>query len=264
MSITVSGMKNILVEGPLISCLCVTHLKPDMLRRTIRCFLYQSYQNRQLIVVYEDHDRPTVAFIDSIPPDRRIQFIKVESRNGKKSLGELRNISYAYAQGEFVCQWDDDDWYHQDRLYHQLSALSALQGSASILGRWIIWDNDHQKAYLSHERLWEGSILCRKSLIESTPYPHIEKGEDTAVIEWLDKGGHLSSIKNMPHLYVYVFHGENTWSREHFTKIFQASYEFDADDSLTISKIVNNDSPSAEDSKLLETISRKYRAASLV
>jgi len=50
---------------PLISCVCVTHNRPNMLERVIKCFEYQTYNNKQLVIVYEELDKLTKAYIDS-------------------------------------------------------------------------------------------------------------------------------------------------------------------------------------------------------
>lgn len=52
-----------------------------------------------------------------------------------------------------------------------------------------------------------------------------KKGEDTDVVEFLVRHNHLVCIEDMPFLYVYVYHGKNTWNFNHFSKIFRASQE---------------------------------------
>ena len=102
-------------EYPLISCICVTYRKPALLERAIRCFESQTYPNKELVILYEDHDEPTVTYITGHTFSPGIRCICTPG-NPKKTLGELRNIANNAAKGEFLCQWDDDDWYHPSRL----------------------------------------------------------------------------------------------------------------------------------------------------
>ena len=225
-------------KQPLISCLCVTHKKPKMLERVINCFYDQSYENKQLVIVYEEIDALTSEFIINQKFDERVKVICIDASLEKKPLGELRNISVREADGEYVCQWDDDDWYDPDRLTIQMQFIHESMKPACLLSRWIIFDSQSKKAYISSRRLWEGSILCRKDLMMEVPYPAIHRGEDTFVIDNLYKGDKLHIIDDMPELYVYISHGSNTWDQAHFDMFFQFSTELPAEYSSDIQEIL--------------------------
>ena len=211
-------------ELPLISCLCVTHEKPDILKRVIRCFNDQSYPNKQLVIVYEEADKPTHLFIERQTFGRDAKVVKIDAAT-KLTLGELRNISVKEADGSYVCQWDDDDWYDADRLTEQMKHIQLHGKSGCILSRWIVFDATTQKAYLPKRYTWEGSIMCKREVMLQNPYSPLIKGEDTSVIQFLFKRGALSIIDDMPHLYVYIYHGGNTWDYDHFLKILDTSQE---------------------------------------
>lgn len=226
------------MTSPLISCLCVTHDKPLMLQRVITCFRDQSYPSRQLVIVYEESDGLTADFLNSQTWEDNIKLVRVPDKPVKLSLGRLRNLSIEQADGDYVCQWDDDDWYDSDRLAIQMEYILKSQRPACILARWVVYDAVNQKAYLSNVRLWEGSILCRKDILQNKPYPEIPKGEDTEGIDYLSKNNLLTVIRDMPELYIYAYHGTNTWEQDHFTDIFAASTELSADDCAQIVDIM--------------------------
>ena len=224
---------------PLISCLCVTHKKPDMLQRVINCFYNQSYKNKQLVIVYEDFDTPTHEFVINSKFDDNVKIIMIDSSKGKIPLGELRNISIREADGEYITQWDDDDWFDPERLLSQMEILLAENKPACVLSRWIVFNSCTNKAYLSNRRLWEGSILCRKDIILQKPYPAIPKGEDSRVVEFLHQNGDLHLIEDMPHLYVYIYHGDNTWEAAHFNQIFDFSTELSESYSMDVLEVLS-------------------------
>lgn len=203
-------------QYPLITCLCVTHNRPRLLERAITCFENQTYVNKQLVVVYEEIDSKTNNYIALHPFESNVKLIKIPLDNPKLTLGELRNISVQEADGYFVCQWDDDDWYGCDRLEIQLKYLREEHKRASVLLRWILFDVNAKKSYLSFPNPWEGSILCEKSLLEEIPYPSLVRGEDTPVIRSMIEKEAMAFIENEPEVYVYHFHGENTWDDMHF------------------------------------------------
>ncbi len=209
----------------LISCLCVTHHKPQLLKRAIACFNSQSYKSKQLVIVYEETDILTCTYIQSHIFASNIKLVAISGDLPKLMLGELRNRSIKEADGEYVCQWDDDDWYSCDRLEIQMNYLQKNEKQASVLLRWIIFDSLTQKSYLSFAYPWEGSLLCRKELLEAYPYPALGKGEDSPVVKALIADEHVAFIPNEPEIYVYNFHGANTWDEQHFQGFINLSIE---------------------------------------
>ncbi|MNY59204.1 hypothetical protein D3C86_1956220 [compost metagenome] len=47
-------------------------------------------------------------------------------------------------------------------------------------------------------------------------YGYSNKAEDTHVIKFLSSKKLLFQIEEAPFLYVYIYHGENTWNYKHF------------------------------------------------
>ncbi|AQT60521.1 glycosyltransferase family A protein [Cellvibrio sp. PSBB023] len=200
---------------PLVSCLCVTKNRPDKLARAIQCLRFQTYSNIELVVVYESNDLATANII-SIHKDIRLNAIVVDAERNL-TLGELRNISIESAAGDFFCQWDDDDWYHPERVELQLREILETGKMACLLSRWHMFDSITGQFYLSHYRMWEGSILCNLNKFRNKMivYPSISKSEDTSVIEILHSMDEVCLL-DLPYLYIYTFHGSNTWDVEHF------------------------------------------------
>jgi glycosyltransferase involved in cell wall biosynthesis len=189
-----------------------------------------------LLIVCEDDDVETIAFANSLK-DSNIR-ISILSSDPKLTLGELRNHSVNAADGEYICQWDDDDWYHPRRLELQLQSAIEQDKAASILPRWLIYSHTEQKAYCSNARLWEGSLLCKKTVLQSGPgYPARSKGEDSAVIAWLYIQDQIA-IEDRPDLYVYTHNDNNTWGQPHFQKILESSTLLSKEDTQHLQKLI--------------------------
>jgi len=216
-------------DTPLVSCLCVTRRRVPFLKRAIACFEAQTYPNRELIVVVEDDDDETVSYMNSRKDKDRIRILLVQRAEGQR-LGDLRNKAVESAKGEYICQWDDDDWYHRDRITDQLSAAVSNNKAGSILTHWIMYDVEFGKGYLSGERLWEGSILVRKSdlLTHNINYPSLARGEDNVFITTLSEKSLIHPFL-APALYIYTFHGMNTWDRGHFQYNFGVGKQLSAE-----------------------------------
>src|SRR3954464_6478512 len=96
---------------PLISCLCLSYRRPAFLRNAIACFLSQTYFNKELIIIGHNDDNESVNIVASFnAPD--IKYFTVPHL----PIGHWRNIAVERSAGTYFCQWDDDDWHHNDRL----------------------------------------------------------------------------------------------------------------------------------------------------
>lgn len=196
---------------PLISAICVTRKRTSHLKRAIECFNYQTYPNRELVVVYDSDDEETHQFLSNNNNNKTVKVVNSSSLK----LGGLRNLGINQANGKYVVQFDDDDEYSPDRLMTQYNEIVKQGGEkACLLSRWYIFDEITKKQYLSPERTWEGSIMAPKSLLMKYPYPEQSKGEDTVVINQLLQSDQMFMI-DRPELYVYHLHFTNTWERSH-------------------------------------------------
>jgi glycosyltransferase involved in cell wall biosynthesis len=236
---------------PLISCLCVTRNTIPLLTRAVNCFKAQTYKNKELILVYEDNATHIKQFAEGLN-DERIKVIEIPAIP-KRPLGELRNISISASNGDYFCQWDADDWYHNQRLEIQMKYISLLHKPVCMLTYWIIYDATTGRSFWSYKRIWEGSILCKKTLlIDTVSYPCMEKKEDYYFVAELVKRKLIFPVDN-PNLYIYVYHGDNTWNYEHFKSNFNGGKELSGGASMIIKNIMDGKYSNKKASKLLNS-----------
>jgi glycosyltransferase involved in cell wall biosynthesis len=196
----------------LVSCLTVTRNRLALVKRAVRCFQAQSYSQRELLVL-DDGEDETGPFIASLG-EPLIRHVRPE-RVGMK-LGELRNLAIRLAGGKYVMQWDDDDWYHPNRIKVQLAALEYTNSQFCLLSRWTLaWP---AKGLFCHskELCWEGSLLGLKEAMPQ--YPDLVRGEDSVLVGALLHGTARMCFVDNPELYIYTVHGSNTYPTEHFEK----------------------------------------------
>jgi glycosyltransferase involved in cell wall biosynthesis len=234
---------------PLISCLCVTRKRIELLKRAIACFVHQTYPNKELVIIFEDDDSETEKYAATLI-DKRIHCFKVGS-DPKLTLGALRNISINKSKGEYFCQWDDDDWYHCERLSFQMNALEISKKKASVLAYWLMYDTVRKEAYLSFPTAWAGSLLCKKKVEnDNILYPDLSKGEDLNLLLYLIHKNYLIPLI-APSLYIYTNNGNNTWSRDHFEQLCSSSQKLSKGATLMIKGVLENKYNQVEASQLL-------------
>ena len=189
-----------------------------MLARAVAGYAAQTHRSRELVMVAEDGaDREAIAEIVAAHPTEAIRIVFAPAT---ATLGRLRNLSVASANGEIVCQWDDDDLHHPERIARQLAASSGAD--ACLLGdvmqldaaaRVLRWTNWAATPVAGHP----GTLLARRERLPA--YPEVGAkaalGEDLVVARALASRGGVVPMAGAPHLYVYVSHGGNSWSAGH-------------------------------------------------
>lgn len=211
----------------------VTNDRLGLAKRAIRCYQQQRYQNRELVIVcqgnegYRDELRRHIEA--SAVPDAR-----VIAASPRLRLGALRNVSLDAARGELVCVWDDDDCSHPDRLLRQVRHLLRAGAQASFLSahlqffepegslHWIDWRNSRNKPRYP---LLPTTMIMRRDprfrYPESGRYAHF--GEDWQLMLDLHRDAEVVTPDDMGLLYLYTYHGGNTFSREHHLRMTEHS-----------------------------------------
>jgi glycosyltransferase involved in cell wall biosynthesis len=180
-----------------------------MLRRAVACFFGQTYRDRELVVLYPADDRPTGDYLAGLG-DPSIRPIEVPAG---LTTGALRNVALEAARGRYVAMWDDDDWHAPARLAEQIAVAGTAARQGCVLLRLTLYDETTCSAFLSARRTWEGTLVAERGVVP--PFPDLARGSDTPVITRLMNEEKLVAL-DRPDLYIYVYHGTNTWSRAHW------------------------------------------------
>lgn len=209
----------------MISCLMITQASRLALARlAIGDFAAQTHAERELVIAHDGGD----AFhseLTALAAAMRVAPVRVLRCPSGSNLGALRNASVDAAQGEFVCQWDDDDRYHPQRLSVQWQSLLRENADFCFLCdqlHWfpargeLYWDDWNREAYPLN--VVQGTLLGRR---ERTPrYAELARGEDTDVLlKILRQGSAIARVRNAGWSSIYVYHGANTFDGPHHAAI---------------------------------------------
>ena len=211
-----------------------------MLRMAIADFMAQTHRERELVIVHDasqEFDHALQALVAGIVRNASsgrspstgaaalAPSIRVHREEAGASLGTLRNRAVALAEGAYICQWDDDDRYHPERLTRQYDALVAEQADACCLvDQWhwfqtrgeIYWDDWSVETYPFN--VIPGTLLCRRAHMPS--YPDSATGEDSAAMSALIRAGlRIARLRDSGWTYIYVHHGGNVFAEAHHAAI---------------------------------------------
>jgi len=213
------------VAFPTIECLMVTLPAPgrfNFAQRSIDDYCRQTYPNKKLTLVL-DHGSETArqTLCDHVTSLRRDD-IRIISPEKKLNLGELRNLSVDTATAEIICQWDDDDRSHPERLEAQVKVLQTMRLDAVYFqdlmqyfpsAGTLYWTNWRATPAGGHP----GTLMARRSAVLRYPTEggSAKLGEDLAQALALKERGRVGYVADMAHLFVYVSHGANSWNDDH-------------------------------------------------
>jgi glycosyltransferase involved in cell wall biosynthesis len=117
----------------LVSCIMPTQNRRTFIPAAIQCFLDQTYEDRELVIIDDGDDRVA----DLIPVDPRIRYAAIPNR---VSTGLKRNLCCEAARGEIICHTDDDDWSAPGRMADQVERLISTGRPITGYGTLLFWD----------------------------------------------------------------------------------------------------------------------------
>jgi glycosyltransferase involved in cell wall biosynthesis len=221
----IGGQAESLSYVPMISCLMVTLDRLSLAKRAIRSYADQTWPNRELVIVTDGAPRFREA-LERYVAVSHIDNVRFVYPEPGQTLGALRNRSLDEARGEIVCQWDDDDCSHPDRLRVQCEDMLARASRASfmtdhlqLLGEqrvlcWVDWTLGGTQGTA---RLFPGTLMMFRDPRFRYPVdgPYARQGEDSVLLEQIHAAVPVAHLSGAGHLYLYHYHGRNTFSREH-------------------------------------------------
>lgn len=189
----------------------VTSNRRPFISQSIKYFQRQDYPNKELIILDEGDDK----IEDIIPNEDNIHYFYSEKIN----LGELRNKAISKAKGEIIITWDDDDWYGEKRITHQISPLIKKEADLTCIGSSIVYDLSDDKFWSKSSKTGNllphrGTLCYQKQLWdELIKYPPLVVGEDKKFLnDCIKEGLKLKIIANQGDI-VSIVHYTNTTSR---------------------------------------------------
>ena len=203
-------------EKLLVSCVMVSRGNVEILRHSVDCFLRQTYENLELVVILQNMSHDLRSYFDSLKNvGRPMRIHTVPAAAAALTLGDLRNMAIARSRGRIICQWDDDDLHHSRYVDYMVGFMEANVVDVAFLMQCTMWWPGRRQFALTKIRLLEGSMVADRSVIPI--YPRLGKGEDTFVMNAVRR--HAIVAVRAPQLYVYTITGENTWDEQHLERI---------------------------------------------
>ncbi len=190
--------------SPSITAVMITGLRREryvMARIAMECFKAQTYPNKNLLIV--NHGEESLWCDD--PRIRELRFQKSRWH----TVGDLRNLALEHATGDYIINWDDDDWHHPLRMEVQMRARGP---NTAVLLKTRIHHSlvNGCSLYAEYPRGAEATILHPRNV--PFRYPSLLRGSDSIFAQ---RFAVRLPIENDPAMHIRFFHGMNLWDAGH-------------------------------------------------
>ncbi|MBN1445976.1 MAG: glycosyltransferase family 2 protein [Candidatus Omnitrophica bacterium] len=118
---------------PLVSVIIPVYNRAELLDRTLKSILSQTYKNLEIIVI-DDGSSEDIKTIINTFGDGRTVYLK---HNANKGISAARNTGLAAAKGDFIEFLDSDDEYLPEKTERQIEILKKTGADVVYCARWI-------------------------------------------------------------------------------------------------------------------------------
>ena len=147
---------------PLVTVLLCHHRLRHMVQMAIDSYLSQDYENRELLVV-DDGPESIGDLVKDIP---RCLYINHPAKN----LSEKRNVGAREARGEFIVNFDADDWSGPHRITDQVEMMQRNSSQIGGYGKAFWYDFVYKKSSYYQGFLWGASMIYRRDYALAHPW----------------------------------------------------------------------------------------------
>ena len=124
----------------LVSIIIPYYQKKQFFKKTINSIVKQTYQNYEIILIYDDVDKSELPFVKLILS--KIKNIKIIINKRNFGAGKSRNIGVAQSKGKFISFLDADDLWHKKKLEKQIEFMKINKVSFSYNSYSVIDKNE--------------------------------------------------------------------------------------------------------------------------
>lgn len=193
------------VRAPKVSCILATGNRAGFTRQAIRCFLRQTFDDSELIVV-DDGDESVAELCGGL---FRVRHIRL---NEPTTLGHKLNIGIEQAKGSIIQKLDDDDFYAPQFLEKSVASLESARDERAVV-TWecfnVLIAGERMLRHSGHGWTTGGTLCFYRTLWDAHAFRDVPDRVDTFFIE-----DHSPTLVRVcaPELYMLVRHGRNTWT----------------------------------------------------
>jgi len=211
----------------LVSIIIPYYRKINHIKKTLNSVLNQTFQNFEIILIYDDPVLDDLLFLeDIIKNNSKIKIIKNLNNLG---AGISRNIAMKNASGDVIAFLDADDYWLPNRLERQLQFMEKNKYKFTFCNykkkiKNKIINVDSKKSKITYKDLLTdceiglSTVFISRDLIKENLFPPLQTKED--LVAWLTITKNNMYAYNFPDFLVEWTQSENSLSSNFLQKLF--------------------------------------------
>ena len=136
----------------LVSVIMPYYKKIDYVEKSIDSVLSQSYQDLELIIVYDDENKKDLSYLKKIEKENKK--IKIIENPKNLGAGQSRNIGVKYSTGDVISFIDSDDYWFKEKLNKQINFMEKNNLD------FVFCD------YIKKKNNKETNVICAKKVLD--------------------------------------------------------------------------------------------------
>ena len=210
----------------LVSIIIPYYRKINHIKKTLNSVLNQTFQNFEIILIYDDPILDDLKFLEEITKDNsKIKIIKNSKNLG---AGESRNVAMKKSSGEIIAFLDSDDYWYPNRLEKQLNFMEENNYKFTFCNykkkfKNKVIDVISKKFKITYKDLLTdceiglSTVFIRRELIKENLFPTLRTKED--FVAWLKITKNNINAYNFPDFLVEWNYSENSLSSNFVQKL---------------------------------------------
>ena len=222
----------------LVSVIIPYYKKKKYIINSIKSVLNQTYENLEIIIIYDDENQNDLDFIQEIKKkDKRISIIKNLKTMG---AGDSRNIGINNSKGQYIAFLDADDTWQNDKLNKQINFMKSndykithtsyfiVDESQRIIGKRIARNFFRLNDLLKSCDIGTSTVILKKDLInDNVKFASLKTKEDYVL--WLKLLEKNAKIYGLDEILTFWTKSRSSLSSSTFQKLidgFRVYYKY--------------------------------------
>ena len=222
----------------LVSVIIPYYKKKKYIINSIKSVLNQTYENLEIIIIYDDENQNDLDFIQEIKKkDKRIFIIKNLKTMG---AGDSRNIGINNSKGQYIAFLDADDTWQNDKLNKQINYMKSndykithtsyyiVDESQRIIGKRIARNFFRLNDLLKSCDIGTSTVILKKDLInDNVKFASLKTKEDYVL--WLKLLEKNAKIYGLDEILTFWTKSRSSLSSSTFQKLidgFRVYYKY--------------------------------------
>ncbi len=182
------------MRNDLVSIIIPYFRNRDFFAQTIKSVNEQTYQNKEIIVIYDDNDHEDLSFVREIIKKNKKSRLIINKKN--LGVGKSRNKGIIKSKGQYIAFLDSDDFWSKNKLKYQINFMKKNNLSATFTAYNIVNENNKKigirkakKIIFFKDLLYScdiglSTVVLKKSILNKKQlFPDLKTKEDYVL--WL-------------------------------------------------------------------------------